>query len=612
MNTDNARAVLASPDAPADERFDAQMELQKSSTTGGLGSLMPNTEVAEVVDFIRNDMEEQAFMKSLSSSNIVQFPAKNAGRPGMQSVFLDDLQISWQGAYFDKQGLMSFDMLRAMADNTPLISSIIITRMRQVARFCAPQESGEGPGFAIKHCEKDHAITDDEKQSIALLTKFFQNCGWDWNPRARRRMKRDDFASFMMKQVRDSLILDNAPIETEMKRDANMGIDGFYAVDGATIRLVNELDYTGKDEIFACQVVNGQIRAAYGYDDLILVPRNPSSSILCAGYGTSELEFLIKIVTGFLNALELNLAGLSKNSIPRGFMTLIGDYDNKDLAAFKRYWSATVRGAENRFNMPVLVAKDGESKAEFVEIGNQLDEVMYSKWMELLGAIACAVYSIAPEEINWTSYTASKSSLSGSDTSEKLAQSVDKGLRPLLTYFQNEFTDYIVSSFSDKYVFRFVGLDEDDQAQRFEARKLGQTWNEFRAAEGLDAVEGPLGDAPMNPSLIGPWLQVQQGAGQQPDEQGGEQEDFGQPPGGDDAGNEAAGGAGEQDGREPGGPQEGGEGNPPKAAPGEGAQGQGEKPDFGKDAGEDFGKSMAAVLADAERFGLPVIRIGGE
>lgn len=611
MKPDTALSVLADGRAPADERYDAELELQQPAAAAG-----PHAKFAEIIDFIKSDYAEQEFAKSISDPKIVQFPSKQAqqNRPGMQSVFLDDFQVSWQGGYFEKQGSLNFATLRAMADGTPLIASIIITRMRQVARFCSPQESGEGPGFAIRHIEKNHALTEDEQNSINLLTKFFQNCGWEFSPRKRRKLKRDDFNSFMMKSVRDSLIMDNAPIETELKRDRALGIDGFYAVDGASVYLVNELEYQGDDEIFACQVVNGTIRAAYSYDDLILVPRNPSSSILAAGYGMSELELLVKIVTGFLNALEINLSGMSKNSIPRGFMSLIGNYDDRDLQAFKRYWTATVRGVQNRFNMPVMVSKDAESKAEFVEIGNQVDEVMYQKWMELLGAIACAVYSIAPEEINWTSFTASKSSLSGSDTEEKLTQSIDKGLRPLLSYYQNLFTDYILSDFSDKYVFRWTGLDEEDKQQRFEARKIAQTWNEFRAAEGLDAIEGDEGDMPMNPSFIGPWMQIK-GIGQQqgdPGQAGGDEEDFGQPPEGDDAQNQAAGDAGADDQGEQDGSDAGGTAD---AAPGEADAGEGGEaggdagaPDFGKRPELDFGKSLAL----AEQFGMPVMSIWGD
>jgi hypothetical protein len=38
-------------------------------------------------------------------------------------------------------------------------------------------------------------------------------------------------------------------------------------------------------------------------------------------------------------------------------------------------------------------------------------------------------------------------------------------------------------------------------------RKLVLTVNEVRAEEGHQAMKGPLGDAPVNPALIQPWLQ---------------------------------------------------------------------------------------------------------
>jgi hypothetical protein len=44
----------------------------------------------------------------------------------------------------------------------------------------------------------------------------------------------------MAKSVRDTLTMDAAPIETEFKRARDLGLDGFYAVDGASVRLCTE------------------------------------------------------------------------------------------------------------------------------------------------------------------------------------------------------------------------------------------------------------------------------------------------------------------------------------------------------------------------------------
>lgn len=146
--------------------------------------------------------------------------------------------------------------------------------------------------------------------------------------------------------------------------------------------------------------------------------------------------------------------------------------------------------------------------------------------LTFLASIICAVYGISPDEINFESFSASKSSLSGSDTTQKLANSKDSGLHPLLSYLENIFSDFIIQEFSGQYVFRWTGLDEEDEDKRHELRKLVLTVNEMRAQEGYDKLTEDWGDAPLNPSLMGAW----QGERQQ------NNQDFGDPGqrGGDD------------------------------------------------------------------------------
>jgi len=565
---DDARAVAFDPRAPDAERFDANAELQKSHTD--LSSLIPREDIKPVIDWIVNDLANSAMMKG-SVGNIVPFPQrKRPGGRGMQSVQVDDMWINVQGDWWEKPGNMGFDAMRAMVDQTPVLSAVVLTRIRQVQSFCRVQESGRGNGFVIRHIERDHQLSREEQQSVDLLQKFFTNCGWEPNPRRRKALKRDSFPQFMAKLVRDSLGLDSAPIETEFKRDKALGIDGMYAVDGATIRLCTEQGYRGNDEVFALQVVQNMVRTAYTYEELVYEPRNPRSDVLVSGYGMGETEILIRVVTGFLNALTLNIKGFTDSAIPRGVLHLSGNYGKEDLEAFKRYWNAMVRGVNNAWALPVLVSKDQESKAEFSPTGVEFDEMYFSKWMTFLTAIICAVYGMDPTEINFESFAASKSSLSGNDTGERLVASYDKGLRPLLSYFDHLFSDYIVSEFSDAFVFRFTGLDEADEKTRAERVKLVLTIDEVRAMDGFQPMDSPLGACPINPSLVQPWLQIMQASAPQ---------DFGAPPG---AGGEP--GVGDPDGSTkaapilppgaeggaPGAP-EGGQGGPTAGAPAAGA-----------------------------------------
>lgn len=585
--SNDAKQTAYNPSAPAAERFDAQSELQKAHTD--LSSLLPPEHLRPVIDHIISDLREQELMKA--ASNVVPFPSRNAGKRGMQSVRVDDLSIPMMGEYVERPGALGFDSLRMMVDQTPVLNAVLLTRIRQVQAFCKVQESGIGPGFVIRHVDPRHRLTDDDRTAVNLLEKFFIHSGWEFNPRRRKMLGRDSMRQMMAKLVRDSLTMDSCAIETEFKRDKSLGIDGLYAVDGATIRLCTEEGYHGDGRVFALQVVQGRIRAAYGYQDLIYEPRNPRSDVNTAGYGLSETELLVRVVTGFLNAMTLNIKGFSDNAIPRGVLHLSGNYGKEDLDAFKRYWNAMVKGVNNAWAVPVLVSSDQESRAAFENFGVQFDEMYFSKWMTFLASIICAIYGIAPDEINFESFSASKSALSGSDTAERLADSKDKGLKPLLSYFESLFSDYVLAEFGPDYVFRWAGIDDVDEDNRHELKKSVLSVNEMRSELSYEPTEAEWGDAPLNPSLVGPWMQMQQGQ-QEPDFQGAEQRPgFGEPggpqgdpdvPGQDDPDSdprdELAGSTGE-DG--PGGDQEDEEGAP-------------------------FGKSFDEVLAKASAHGVGI------
>jgi hypothetical protein len=540
---DNALSIAYNGQAPADERSHAMSEAQQAALPSSVADMMP------VVDYVRQQYEEQEFSKALARPNVIPFPSRSIAekKPGMQSVFVNDTYGNAMGEWRDRWSTMSFDMLRGMVDQTPILSAVIFTRIRQVKRFCRVPDGGKGPGFQIRLKDPNAKMGGDEHQSIALLQDFFTHSGWEKNPRQRARLKRDNFSNFMAKLVRDTLTMDSAPIETEYKRKKSLGLDGMYAVDGATIRLANEIGYQGDDEIFALQVVDGNIRAAYTYDDLIYVPRNPRTDVLVGGYGLSETELLVRVVTGFLNAFTYNTSYFDKNSIPKGLLHLTGDYSNEDMASFKRYWNAMVKGINNAWTLPVLVSKNQESKAAFENFGVEVNEIMFAKWMTFLTSIICAIYGIAPDEINFESFTSGTSSLSGSDTEEKLVNSKDKGLRPLLSHFEDLFSDYVVSEFGDKYVFRWTGLDEEDPQTQWDKAKTLMTWNEARKAFlNLDAKPDEIGEAPLNPVLSGAWQQAQQAASEDygdPTQGGGQPGDDEQP--GGNAG-QAQGGDGDQ------------------------------------------------------------------
>nr|DAG96319.1 MAG TPA: Portal [Herelleviridae sp.] len=503
--SDNAIHTAHNDAAPENERLDAMAQAQKAAMPSSVPDLAP------LIQHIASSYADQEMAKALQKPNVVPFPSKqvqDGKKQGIQSVWLDDRQVEILGDWYERPTNFSFDMMRYMVDKTPVLSAVVMTRIRQIKRFCRVNEKGEGPGFQIRL--KDQGVTSKlgkaERDSISALNSFMTNCGWEHNPRQRARLKRDNFSNFMSKIVRDSLVMDSSPIETEYKKNRSLGMDGFYAIDGATIRLCDQNGYRGDDEIYALQVVQGNLRTAYTYDDLIYVPRNPRTDVLQGGYGMSETELLVNTVTGFLNAMTYNQKYFDSNAIPKGLLHLAGDYSTEDLVSFKRYWNNMVKGINNAWTLPVMVSKNQESKASFENFGVDVNEIMFAKWMTFLTAIICAIYGIAPDEINFESFTAGTSSLSGSDTEEKLINSKDKGLRPLLSHFEDVITDFIISDFSDKYEFHWTGLDEKDPQQAWLEEQALRTTNEARKARGWEELKEDWANAPLNTVTMQPYM----------------------------------------------------------------------------------------------------------
>jgi hypothetical protein len=356
------RAVAFNSAAPEPERFEAMSALTQTYLPTA-SALIPSDEMQAVITHINNGLEDAALLKA---NQVIPFPARMGPVPstGPRAVMLDTMQTTNLGDYYDKGSSLGFEPLRDLVLRTPLLSMIVQTRIRQVARFCQPSEDG-GLGFAIVHEDPHQTLEGDDIIAAKQLTKFVKNCGWEFNPRKRLLLERDSFTQFMAKSCWDSLSLDSAPIETEMKRGKGMGIDGFYAVDGTTIRLCTDQGYDGDDRIFALQVNQGRVACSFTHDQLIYQVRNPRTDVRTTGYGLAEPELMVRIISGWLNGITYNSNGFDSNSIPKGLLHLHGDFGKEDTAAFKRYWNQMVKGVGNAWNLPVMVSKDQESKASF-------------------------------------------------------------------------------------------------------------------------------------------------------------------------------------------------------------------------------------------------------
>lgn len=423
-----------------------------------------------------------------------------------KSYIIDPLDFNQNFGYKDKPFSLSYQTLRRMS-KTPIINAIIKTRKNQIADFAEPQADKYSTGFIIRkkkslgEAESDN--TAEEWKRIEEIQNILLNCGVEdsWN--------NDDFETFIRKIADDSLTFDQMTFE--VVRDRSGQLYEFFATDAATHRLADSYDDdeyegdTNREMVNGhypsyVQIYQGNVKADYYPWELCFGIRNPSTALHHVGYGISELEELVSTITSMLWADEYNKKFFSQGSAPKGLLRIKGQVNEKQLQAFRQEWLSMVSGVQQAWKTPIV-----DADIDWIDLQKNNKDMEYSAWSEYLIKIACATYSIDPNEIGFdiSSSTGTKSVFE-SNNEGKLKHSKDKGLYPLLKFIQRKINKYIVSQIDPNYEFQFVGLNGMTIQEELdvEIKKLSnfQTVNEIRKKYSLEPIEG--GDVILNPTFV--------------------------------------------------------------------------------------------------------------
>ena len=437
---------------------------------------------------------------------------------GIKSELIDPNQWNDAIGYKHKAFSLSFTTLRRMA-KTPIIKAIITTRQAQVAAFARPQKNKYETGFVIR--KKQDYYTNDEvelsaadKKKIKEITEFLLNGGDKANS-----WHGDTFDSFLKKIVDDALTLDQATFEVVRNR-AGIPIE-YLAVDGATFRIADSWDddeYENNPNTSIkrekkygyypsyVQVIDGVIKSEFYPWELCFGVRNQTTDIRANGYGKSEVEELISIITWMLYSDSYNGKFFSQGSSPKGLLKVAKGVNRNRLAEFRQQWMSMVAGVENAWKIPVIESE----KMEWIDLQKNNTDMQFAKWQEYLIKVACAIFKIAPEEIGFNLGNASGGgALFESNNEQQLKYSKDKGLRPLLRSIEFWINKWLVNPIDENFEFAFVGVDVDDEKSEvdLDISKVGSFmgYKEARRKHGLPE-ELPDDDLILNPQ----WIQVYQ------------------------------------------------------------------------------------------------------
>lgn len=405
----------------------------------------------------------------------------------IQSVFFDPNDISGNGRGFkDSKGVLSFSVLRRMGD-IHIVKSIVSTRVEQIMNFMDFSEDEQKEGFTIRKKKSlfstgDEKLTNEDKKKISKIVDFLEKGGWTdkWD-------NVDSLQEFVSKIMSDSLTLDQ--LAFEMVRNRMWELQKFRAVDASLIRFLDSVDPRQREGFEQYRFKGHLPRYCMVWEEMILhnpitkepilyYPwelgfgiRNKTSDVRRNGYGVSELETLVNIITWILWGFSYNANFFSQGSQPKGFINIKNsNISNSTLQEFRQAWTQTMAGVYNSHRTPVINGIDLEW-VDLQKLSNR--DMEFNEWIKFLIIMTCSVYRIDPSELGFN-FKESQQIFGQDGQRERLKHSREKGLKPLLIFLQGVITKYIVSELDENYEFAFTGIEvEDEEAQvKLDSEKL--------------------------------------------------------------------------------------------------------------------------------------------
>lgn len=440
---------------------------------------------------------------------------------------------------------MTFQILRKMSYDAQLVRTIIGTRIAQMTRYGHRSEDLNKPGYRARLRDPNGVPTSGDRKRLEEIYDFLDNGGFrrqrsdgswgvfsaDWTQRAL------SFSEMIGALVRDMLTLDAGALQILLGSDGLRQPAMFQAVDGALIRrvipdinayrdVVNVEPYQATlrdgddtlveyvmlkpDKLLTSQGFDAEdlVVEEYGADELAYVVRNHRTDWWSQGYGFSELESSVQMVTGISNALSFNASVFTNSNVPAGMVYGTGDFSEEWLQDFGATLIQNVGGPGKWHKLPMIFGEK-DAKLDYIPMrSNQRDDMMWREYLIFAINCLCASFGVAAEEMNFQAFLTRGGVMTGEGGAERVAFAQATGLHNLVRTVFSVINRFIVSRFYadpntgiGPYIIEPTGVDKEDEEQNHQQR-IGRlqaglsTPNEERAAQD----KPPFRD-PVNPDL---------------------------------------------------------------------------------------------------------------
>lgn len=445
------------------------------SELGSLGEAIPTILNSKLQASLASDDIEKAIEAGL----YVEKQRIRSAEQNKSIFFLPD-SIAYSGrGYKETLSRISFQTLQRMG-NLYCVRNVISTRIEQITRFLKFSTDEQKEGFTIRRKrslfnskEDMKEMTKAEQKRVERIVRFLEDGGetdkWEMS---------DSFVTFVRKIMQDSLSIDQ--LAFEITRTRGQELHQFKAIDGSMIRFLDTVDpnyahqfdqYRYKGylpkycQVFDQQIVfNKQLNTYVMYYpwELGFGIRNVGTDIWQNGYGRSELESLIEIITYILNGVQYNGNFFKNGSNPKGFIKMNGPNTNQtQLNDFKQKWRQMLTGTENSHKIPIFAGLD----LEWVDLQKGNRDMEFDNWTKFLIVLLCSVYRIDPSELGFQFREAAN--LFGQQGQRvRLDHSKQKGLFPLLIFLQDIINKFLISELDEEMEFAFTGIEVEDEEKQ--------------------------------------------------------------------------------------------------------------------------------------------------
>lgn len=430
-----------------------------------------------------------------------------------------------------KQSRIAHRTLKDVSLRDWLISSIIQSRADTVMRFSRPQLKPTKLEMGFKVVKRDGRwdLSEEEKEEVMMLEDFIMHCG-----RKKNVAKSDEllFSNFLKMTVRDALTFGHVAVEKIMTRGGALHrfrpvpSESTYLVSSKTSKDIIKAEVENARQAYSTsrkdandpkmkQKMNAQnveyykyvqmsydnkVLAAFGDEDLIFKLFNPQNFQDSMGYCYSPLELAVINVTNHLNVENYNANFFTHGYAARGILHLKGNVTQSALASFRRQFYNQINGAQHAWRTPII---SGLDDVDWVSLAGSNKEMEYLQYNDHVMRALCTQFQIDPMELGLEYLTKGGGGgvRSGATGEEKIQSSRERGLLPILMFFEDlvnaDIIPAIDKELAKKYRFIFTGYTDESPQTNVSLLQAEMTVHSSMNDLLKDAYKSPLKDMPI-------------------------------------------------------------------------------------------------------------------